>query len=139
MSDTPLPPPPPPGASGPPTADPGPAPPTAAGSPVERPTRWRPLVAIAGSALGGALVAFLVSWALIGHDTDGSRRPIASDAPAAQSQLPGAGAGSSSGSGSSSAAPSRGAGQGASGAPSGSGSSSGTERGAMPSARSGAS
>jgi len=80
-------------------------------------------------------VAFLISWAVIGHDADGGRQRISSDAPAAEGQMPGTG---SSGNGSGSADPGRR--QGASGAdtPSGSGSGQG-QGGGVPSARSGAS
>jgi hypothetical protein len=90
---------------------------------------------VAGSALGGALLAFLVSWAVIGHDGSSDRLPTSSDGRVAQGQAPASG----------SASGSTGRPQGQSQSSSGSaGSSTGqsqrqSQRGAMPSARSGAS
>ena len=136
VSDTPLPPPPgepptqaplqppppPPGAPAPPSADPAATGDVAAGTPAPR--VWKPTAAIAGSALGGAVIAFLISWAAFGSH-DGDRQPVSSNRPQTQQgqsgqsgqgqqslrgQVPSNGAGNSSGSTSqgqgSSAAPS---------------------------------
>jgi hypothetical protein len=47
------------------------------------PRSWKPTAAIAGSALGGAVIAFLISWAAFGsHDAD--RQPISSSRPEVQ-------------------------------------------------------
>ena len=139
-------PPPPPGAPEPPTAGPATEPPTVVGPTAGSSSHWKPVAAIAGSALGGALVAFLISWAVIGHDGS-SHRPISSSqGRAAQGQSPSAGGGNSSGSGSGSGGGSgsasgstgRGQRQGSSGSGTASGST-GQRQGGMPSARSGAS
>ena len=116
MSDTPLPPPPPgsdqpptvppqlppppPGAPEPPTAGPATEPPTVVGPTAGSSSHWKPVAAIAGSALGGALVAFLISWAVIGHDGSADRPAASSQGRAAQEQVPGSGTGSGSGNGS---------------------------------------
>ena len=102
--------------------------------------RWKPVAAIAGSALGGALIAFLISWAVIGHDGSSDRLPISSsEGRSAQGQAPTAGSGSDSGSASGSTSQGPGRRQGQSGSGSASGSTGQSQSGSMPSARSGAS
>jgi len=134
MSESPLPPPPPPGAAGLPTAGSAAEPPAAAGPPV----RWKPLVAVAGSAVGGALVAFLISWAVIGNHSSEGRQPISSNGSAAQGQMPSSGQAPGYGTGRQGEGQG-GQGQSSSGAQSGSGTTGRAPSGAMPSARSGAS